>query len=74
MTTLVDPPTPSGIHDGPAISGRHHGIEGFRELSNPRRVVVGGTEDLIDAFLPPYGAMAQAIVDHATSGGGPAAT
>jgi coniferyl-aldehyde dehydrogenase len=48
---------------GQSGSGRHHGIEGFREFSNPRGVVVRGTGDLADAFLPPYGAMTQAIVD-----------
>ncbi len=49
--------------------GRHHGIEGFREFSNPRGVVVRGTGDLIKAFLPPYGAAAQAIVDSVISAG-----
>jgi coniferyl-aldehyde dehydrogenase len=48
---------------GQSGSGRHHGIEGFREFSNPRGVVVRGTGDLADAFLPPYGPTAQAIVD-----------
>ncbi len=48
---------------GQSGSGRHHGIEGFREFSNPRGVVVRGTGDLADAFLPPYGGVAQAIVD-----------
>ena len=48
---------------GQSGSGRHHGIEGFREFSNPRGVVVRGTGDLADAFLPPYGPMAQAIVN-----------
>ena len=38
---------------GQSGSGRHHGIEGFREFSNPRGVVVRGTGDLADAFLPP---------------------
>jgi coniferyl-aldehyde dehydrogenase len=33
--------------------GRHHGIEGFREFSNPRGVVIRGTGDIIDAFYPP---------------------
>ena len=47
---------------GQSGSGRHHGIEGFREFSNPRGVVVRGTGDLADAFLPPYGAVVQAIV------------
>lgn len=50
--------------------GRHHGIEGFREFSNPRGVVIRGTGDLADAFLPPYGAVAQAIVDSALSAAG----
>jgi coniferyl-aldehyde dehydrogenase len=48
---------------GQSGSGRHHGIEGFREFSNPRGVVVRGTGDLADAFLPPYGQLTQAIVD-----------
>jgi coniferyl-aldehyde dehydrogenase len=48
---------------GHSGSGRHHGIEGFREFSNPRGVVVRGTGDLVDAFLPPYGSAARAIVD-----------
>jgi len=48
---------------GQSGNGRHHGIEGFREFSNPRGVVVRGTGDLTDAFLPPYGPTAQAIVD-----------
>jgi coniferyl-aldehyde dehydrogenase len=47
---------------GQSGSGRHHGIEGYREFSNPRGVVVRGTGDLADAFLPPYGPVAQAIV------------
>ncbi|MGI8679607.1 MAG: aldehyde dehydrogenase family protein [Jatrophihabitans sp.] len=48
---------------GHSGTGRHHGIDGFHEFSNPRGVVVRGTNDLIDAFLPPYGPAAQAIVD-----------
>lgn len=43
--------------------GRNHGIEGFWEVSDPRDVVVRGTGDLADACLPPYGPVAQAIVD-----------
>lgn len=53
---------------GQSGTGRHHGVEGFREFSNPRGVVVRGTGDLIDAFLPPYGATAQAIVDSVLNG------
>src|SRR4051794_20833020 len=50
---------------GQSGSGRHHGIEGFREFSNVRGVFVRGEGDLIDAFAPPYGAEAQAVVDAA---------
>ncbi len=57
---------------GQSGSGRHHGIDGFREFSNPRGVVVRGTDDLIDAFLPPYAELAQAVVDGALAGGGEA--
>lgn len=36
--------------------GRHHGIEGFREFSNPRGVFTRAKDmkDLIAAFSPPY--------------------
>jgi len=34
--------------------GRHHGIEGFREFSNQRGVVVRGEGDHFDAFFAPY--------------------
>ncbi|KQT35301.1 aldehyde dehydrogenase [Sphingomonas sp. Leaf412] len=34
--------------------GRHHGVEGFREFSNPRGVFTRGTGDAIAAFHPPY--------------------
>ncbi len=57
---------------GNSGSGRHHGIDGFREFSNPRGVVVRGSGDLADAFLPPYGPVAQAIVDSVLSGSAPA--
>ena len=40
---------------GQSGSGRHHGIEGFREFSNLRGVFVRGEGDLIEAFAPPYG-------------------
>jgi coniferyl-aldehyde dehydrogenase len=53
---------------GQSGSGRHHGHEGFREFSNLRGVFVRGEGDLIDAFAPPYGASAQAVVDAAFSG------
>ncbi len=50
---------------GQSGTGRHHGIEGFREFSNLRAVYVRGEGDMIEAFSPPYGPAAQAIVDAA---------
>ena len=34
--------------------GRHHGIDGFREFSNQRGIVIRGEGDLIKAFYAPY--------------------
>jgi coniferyl-aldehyde dehydrogenase len=53
---------------GQSGSGRHHGIEGFREFSNLRCVFVRGDGDMIEAFAPPYGPAAQAVVDAAFAG------
>jgi coniferyl-aldehyde dehydrogenase len=50
---------------GQSGTGRHHGIEGFREFSNLRAVFVRGEGDLIEAFAPPYGPIAEAVVDGA---------
>ncbi len=55
---------------GQSGSGRHHGIEGFREFSNLRGVFVRGEGDLIEAFAPPYGPTAQAVVDGAFAAAG----
>jgi coniferyl-aldehyde dehydrogenase len=46
--------------------GRHHGIEGFREFSNPRGIVARGTGDSIAAFYPPQ-RKAAALVQAALS-------
>jgi coniferyl-aldehyde dehydrogenase len=51
--------------NGQSGSGRHHGIEGFREFSNLRGVFVRGEGDMIEAFAPPYGPAAQAVVEGA---------
>ncbi|WP_420606339.1 aldehyde dehydrogenase family protein [Novosphingopyxis sp.] len=49
--------------------GRHHGVEGFREFSNPRGIVVRGRQpDHIDAFYAPY-SKAAAMVDAALVAG-----
>lgn len=53
---------------GTSGMGRHHGIEGFREFSTPRGVVVRGTHDDVDALYPPYADKAQAILDAAYGG------
>jgi coniferyl-aldehyde dehydrogenase len=48
--------------------GRHHGVEGFREFSNQRGIVVRGTGDMIDAFYAPYSkaaAIVQAVLSQA---------
>ncbi|MFD8298846.1 aldehyde dehydrogenase family protein [Streptomyces bauhiniae] len=42
--------------------GRHHGIDGFREFSNPRGVVRRGRGDLIDVMFPPYGDLLDTVV------------
>src|SRR3954451_10611826 len=55
---------------GQSGSGRHHGIEGFREFSNLRGVFIRGEGDLIEAFAPPYGPTAKAVVDAAFAAAG----
>lgn len=69
-TTAVQGVLPSLGFGGSGASGygRHRGVEGFREFSNARGVVVRGEGDAIAAFFPPYSGVAQAIVD-ATFGG-----
>lgn len=47
--------------------GRHHGLEGFREFSNPRGTVVRGEGDQIALFYAPY-AKAVALADAALGG------
>jgi acyl-CoA reductase-like NAD-dependent aldehyde dehydrogenase len=55
---------------GQSGSGRHHGIEGFREFSNLRGVFIRGEGDMIEALAPPYGETAQAVADAAFAGTG----
>lgn len=44
--------------------GRHRGIEGFKEFSVARGVVVRGSQgDAIHAMFPPYSGLAQTIAD-----------
>jgi coniferyl-aldehyde dehydrogenase len=44
--------------------GRHHGIEGFREFSNPRGVFIRdkGNKDMLRAFTPPYAEVCEPMV------------
>ena len=69
-TCAVQAALPSLGFGGSGMSGmgRHHGVEGFREFSNARGVVVRGSEgDHIDAFFAPY-AKAAAMVEQALGG------
>ena len=62
-TCAIQGALPSLAFGGVGMSGmgRHHGVEGFREFSNQRGVVVRGDGDHFDAFYAPY-AKAAAIV------------
>lgn len=55
-TCAVQGALPSLAFGGVGMSGmgRHHGVEGFREFSNQRGVVVRGENDHINAFYAPY--------------------
>ena len=68
-TCAIQSALPSMGFGGSGMSGmgRHHGIEGFREFSNPRGVVVRGEADLIDVFYAPY-AKAAGLVQAVLSG------
>ncbi len=46
---------------GTSGMGRHHGIAGFHEFSNPRGVVIRGSDDHIDAFFSPYAKAAMMV-------------
>lgn len=53
---------------GKSGTGRHHGLEGFLEFSNPRAVFERGNEDLIAAMYAPYGELADAVIAGALEG------
>ncbi|MGW4298235.1 aldehyde dehydrogenase family protein [Streptomyces sp. NPDC004646] len=50
--------------------GRHHGVDGFREFSNPRGIVRRGRDDLIELMFPPYGDALDTVVDSALGAAG----
>lgn len=54
--------------NGMSGMGRHHGIDGFREFSNQRGVVVRGSGDIINAFYAPY-SRAEAVINMMLGGG-----
>jgi coniferyl-aldehyde dehydrogenase len=51
-------------------SGRHHGVDGFHEFSNPRGVVFRGEGGALEAFLPPYGEQTEALLQSIFGAGG----
>jgi coniferyl-aldehyde dehydrogenase len=55
-TCAIQSALPSMGFGGSGMSGmgRHHGIEGYREFSNQRGVVLRGEGDMIDVFYAPY--------------------
>ncbi|MDX6604208.1 MAG: coniferyl-aldehyde dehydrogenase [Solirubrobacterales bacterium] len=53
---------------GMSGSGRHHGIDGFHEFTNPRGVFVRGEDDQCALFYPPFDERQQALVDGALEG------
>lgn len=63
-TCAMQSALPSLAFGGVGMSGmgRHHGVEGFREFSNPRGVFVRGEGNMIDTFYSPY-AKAAAVVE-----------
>ncbi|WP_375427174.1 aldehyde dehydrogenase family protein [uncultured Sphingomonas sp.] len=68
-TCAVQSSLPSMGFGGSGMSGmgRHHGMEGFREFSNQRGLVVRGQGDMIDAFYS--SAKGSAVADAALAHG-----
>lgn len=53
---------------GMSGTGRHHGIDGFREFTNPRGIFYRGKDDLCSYFYPPFDERQQGLVDGALEG------
>ena len=68
-TAAIQGAIPSLAFGGSGNSGmgRHHGIEGFREFSNPKGVFTRtkGNKDMISAFYPPYATRGEPIAEAA---------
>jgi coniferyl-aldehyde dehydrogenase len=54
---------------GMSGTGRHHGVDGFREFTNPRGVFYRGEDDLCSYFYPPFDQRQQGLVDGAIEAG-----
>ena len=54
---------------GQSGTGRHHGVDGFREFTNPRGVFHRGEGDLCAFFYPPFDERQQGLVDGALADG-----
>ena len=53
---------------GKSGMGRHHGLEGFREFSNPRGCVELASDANTDPFLPPHDEVSREFLKAATGG------
>jgi coniferyl-aldehyde dehydrogenase len=53
---------------GKSGMGRHHGIEGFREFSNPRGIVEIADNAQLDPILSPHGESTRQLIAAATNG------
>lgn len=53
---------------GKSGMGRHHGIEGFREFSNPRGCVEMAKDSNLDLILSPHGDVTREFLKQATGG------
>lgn len=53
---------------GKSGMGRHHGVEGFREFSNPRGCVELAKDSNLDLIMSPHGDMTRAFLKQATGG------
>lgn len=53
---------------GKSGMGRHHGIEGFREFSNPRGCVEVAADAALDPIMSPHGEVTRQFIQHVTGG------
>lgn len=53
---------------GKSGMGRHHGVEGFREFSNPRGCVEVAKDNNLDLIMSPHGEVTREFLKQATGG------